>query len=307
MRRVLHVDDAHLEYDLGNLCVFDPSPLDESQLRADPDGTCAEVATRAAQSLLTRIFSLPTSAAPIGRLAQLPPPNTPIPRQKPLPKPRAPTKWEKFAQQKGIVKHKRSKLVFDEQQKEWRRRHGYKKANDAADIPIIEAKDGDEVQHTLQICRGLVCQLMCSSRESNRLTALFDAISSSRSDVRSQTLTSTFYSAQVGQDPFSQQKAQKAKVIKEQEKRQVANLKVSAKQGAHPATLRLAAALPEKGRGRPAKRKELAGDVRPPHAFAQMWSIGCLRSCAACTGHLTDPAWLELHSRLMHPRLFVRS
>ena len=135
-----------MEFDLGNLYVFDPSPLNTAQLRDDPDGVCAEVATRTTQALLAEIFSLPTTAAPIGRLAQLPSPTTLIPRHKPLPKPRAPTKWEKFAQQKGIVKKKRSKLVYDEQQKEWRRRYGYKKANDDADIPIIEAKAGDEVK-----------------------------------------------------------------------------------------------------------------------------------------------------------------
>jgi regulator of ribosome biosynthesis len=44
----------------------------------------------------------------------------------------------------GIVKRKRSKLEFDEQNDEWRRRHGYKRVNDENDIPIIEAKASDE-------------------------------------------------------------------------------------------------------------------------------------------------------------------
>ncbi len=43
----------------------------------------------------------------------------------------------------GIVKRKRSKLEFDEQNDEWRRRHGYKRVNDENDIPIIEAKASD--------------------------------------------------------------------------------------------------------------------------------------------------------------------
>lgn len=47
----------------------------------------------------------------MGRIAQLPPPSTPLPRAKPLPKPREPTKWEAFAQRKGIVKRKRGKEV----------------------------------------------------------------------------------------------------------------------------------------------------------------------------------------------------
>ncbi|GFH28268.1 ribosome biogenesis regulatory protein, partial [Haematococcus lacustris] len=65
--------------------------------------------------------------------------------QKPLPKPKPLTKWQKFAQKKGIVKKKRSKLEFDESKQEWRRRHGYKKAGDEADIPIVEARPGDKV------------------------------------------------------------------------------------------------------------------------------------------------------------------
>ena len=39
------------------------------------------------------------------------------------------TKWEKFAREKGIVKRKRSKLVFDETSGEWARRYGYNKAS----------------------------------------------------------------------------------------------------------------------------------------------------------------------------------
>ncbi len=42
-----------------------------------------------------------------------------------------------------IVKRKRSKLDFDEQNDEWRWRHGYKHVNDDNDIPIIEAKSSD--------------------------------------------------------------------------------------------------------------------------------------------------------------------
>ena len=67
---------------------------------------------------------------------------------------------------------------------------------------------------------------------------------------------------QVGDDPFTQQRKQKAQNMKAQEKRQLANMKASAKQGAAPTTLRLAAVLPEKGRGKPNKHKDAADDVR---------------------------------------------
>lgn len=42
------------------------------------------------------------------------------------------------------MKHKRSKLEWDENSQEWRRRYGYKKAGDAADTPIIEAGPDDQ-------------------------------------------------------------------------------------------------------------------------------------------------------------------
>lgn len=42
------------------------------------------------------------------------------------------------------MKRKRSKLTWDDEAQEWRRRHGYKRANDDADIPVIEARDTDQ-------------------------------------------------------------------------------------------------------------------------------------------------------------------
>jgi regulator of ribosome biosynthesis len=82
----------------------------------------------------------------VGRIAHLPKPTTPLPRAKPLPAPREPTKWEAFAQRKGIVKRKRGREVFDEEAGEYRRRHGYKRAGDEADVPIIEASTSDAVR-----------------------------------------------------------------------------------------------------------------------------------------------------------------
>lgn len=55
-----------------------------------------------------------------------------------VPKPKPLTKWQKFAQSKGIVKRKKSKFVWDETKKEWGRRYGYKKANDDSKPWLIE-------------------------------------------------------------------------------------------------------------------------------------------------------------------------
>lgn len=69
---------------------------------------------------------------------------------------------------------------------------------------------------------------------------------------------------QVGEDPFTKQRQEKNERIKKQAKQQLTNLKAAAKAGgtaALPPTLRLAATLPEHGKGRPVKRKELHGEV----------------------------------------------
>mmetsp|Transcript_28925 Transcript_28925/g.81464 ORF Transcript_28925/g.81464 Transcript_28925/m.81464 type:complete len:352 (+) Transcript_28925:246-1301(+) len=136
-----------LEFDLGNLMAFEPAALDDAKFARDGsrDEACQELAQDITQSLVAKVFGLPSEKAEVGRMALLPPPSAHLPRAKPLPKPRAPTKWEVFAQQKGIQKKKRSKLVFDEAAGEWRRRFGYKRANDDNDIAVIEATADDEI------------------------------------------------------------------------------------------------------------------------------------------------------------------
>jgi len=51
-----------------------------------------------------------------------------LPRAKPIPKPRPPTKWEQYAKEKGIVKKKKTNLVWDDAVRQWVPRYGYKKA-----------------------------------------------------------------------------------------------------------------------------------------------------------------------------------
>ncbi|KAL4446233.1 hypothetical protein ABPG77_003040 [Micractinium sp. CCAP 211/92] len=208
--------DGPLSFDLGNLTAWDASALDAAAFEGGPtatDAACQRLAQSIFQSLAARLFALPSEAAPAGRIATLPPPSTVLPREKPIPKPKPPTKWELFAQRKGIEKRKRSKLEWDEASGEWRRRYGYKRANDEAAVPVIEARPDDVV----------------------------------------------------GEDPFTKQRQEKKERVKKQEKQQLANLKAAAKAGgagALPPTLRLAAALPEHGKGRPAKRKELKGELK---------------------------------------------
>lgn len=43
----------------------------------------------------------------------------------------------------GIKNRKKDKILYDEQTQTWKRRHGYDRANDEENIPIIEAKMTD--------------------------------------------------------------------------------------------------------------------------------------------------------------------
>lgn len=70
---------------------------------------------------------------------------------------------------------------------------------------------------------------------------------------------------QPGEDPFTIMRQEKRERIRTQQKQQLANVKTAMQAGgaaAVPATLRLAAALPTKGKGAPpTKRKELRDEV----------------------------------------------
>lgn len=136
--------EGQLDFDLGNLAAFDPSPVDTQHFAADPDAACLTAASKITQALVAKLFSLPSEAADVGRVAQLPPPTTALPRAKPIPKPREPTKWEKFAQQKGITKHKRSREVWDEETQDFKRRFGFKGVKDDQ-VAVMDAKPTDQV------------------------------------------------------------------------------------------------------------------------------------------------------------------
>eukprot|EP00898_Chlorokybus_atmophyticus_P001475 jgi/Chlat1/2328/Chrsp17S02802 len=138
--------EGPLEVDLGNLLVSDPSPLDPALFgpKSDVEAACLSHARSVLQTLVAKLFALPSRPVDVGgRMVELPAPTFPLPRHKPLPRPKPPTKWERFAKEKGIVKRKRSKLEYDEKAAEWRRRYGYKRVNDEQEIPYIEAKASD--------------------------------------------------------------------------------------------------------------------------------------------------------------------
>jgi len=138
-----------LDVDVGNLLVSETTSVLEREKFSLEHGVSYEErnenvrahARDVLQRLVGDLFALPSESDVNGRFALLPPGTTKFPRSLPLPSLTKPkTKWEQFAEEKGIKKRKRSKMVFDEQQDEWKRRHGYDRANDSTKIAIVEAK-----------------------------------------------------------------------------------------------------------------------------------------------------------------------
>eukprot|EP00164_Ancoracysta_twista_P004542 GFYU01006127.1.p1 GENE.GFYU01006127.1~~GFYU01006127.1.p1 ORF type:complete len:345 (+),score=141.45 GFYU01006127.1:151-1185(+) len=144
-----HIPDKadDLEYDLGNLASFDYQPVDVKSFKAHPAKFLHENARDNFQLFVNRLFDLDSYADPEGqgRLVDLPAPTTRLPREKKVPKPKEPTKWELYAAERGIQKKKsRDRMLWDEGEQDWKPRYGYKRANDDAQYPIMEAVKGRE-------------------------------------------------------------------------------------------------------------------------------------------------------------------
>eukprot|EP01111_Echinosteliopsis_oligospora_P019122 TRINITY_DN907_c0_g1_i1.p1 TRINITY_DN907_c0_g1~~TRINITY_DN907_c0_g1_i1.p1 ORF type:complete len:312 (+),score=96.92 TRINITY_DN907_c0_g1_i1:120-1055(+) len=137
--------DDDLKYDLGRLCAFDFAPLDQEAMKKDATQHLIDLSRDNVQLLFTHIFQLPTKVVPDGVLAELPSSSSVLPRSLPLPEDKPQTTWDKFAATKGIRKIKsREKLVWDEQNQDYRRRYGYKKANDDGKQWLIPHNEHDK-------------------------------------------------------------------------------------------------------------------------------------------------------------------
>ena len=132
-----------LRYDLAHLYGLDADAFD------DFSDSALSVRSRAnVQSMINTIFALPTAphSADGGRLISLPADSAiPLPRALPPPSAPVPTKWEQFAKAKGIRGRKRGRLAYDETTGQWAPRFGYKRADDAFNESVIEARSGDAV------------------------------------------------------------------------------------------------------------------------------------------------------------------
>jgi len=130
------------ENDLGNLLGSEVNEFQlseesiEDELKARARDNC--------QLLLNELWTLPTERNQEAIVAILPPPTSLLPREKPVPVPKPPTKWEQYAKEKGIVKKKKSRLVWDDAVREWIPRFGYKKAVAETEKNwIMEYKEGE--------------------------------------------------------------------------------------------------------------------------------------------------------------------
>ena len=144
VQSALDITEAHrgeLEFDCGLLTCFDMhSNSNDDDINKSED-RLKEHSRNCLQRLVAELFNLPSESDTNGRFALLPPNLGKFPRAMRMPDmEKEKTKWELFAEEKGIKKRKRSKMVYDEQQDEWKRRYGYDRANDSTKIAIVEAK-----------------------------------------------------------------------------------------------------------------------------------------------------------------------
>jgi len=132
--------EDNLTYSLKDLAAFDITPIMQASL-------VEETSRDNIQFLVNRIFALPTVTSDWGRCAVLPEKATfALPREKPLPSVAPKTRWDKFAQERGIHKKKRGRMVWDPTIKDWAPRFGYKsvKKNEEKANWAIEVKEGED-------------------------------------------------------------------------------------------------------------------------------------------------------------------
>ena len=141
--RTKSMKEDNLAYDLKHLLATDITPIHAS---AD----IKEISRENVQLLVSQIFQMPrekTDSGPIVRLDKLEFVEQ-IPRMMPLPKPKVKSRWDKFAEERGIEKKKRSRLVWDEAARDWVPRwgsnsvkHRAEKQDWLVEVPLTSSED----------------------------------------------------------------------------------------------------------------------------------------------------------------------
>lgn len=116
--------DRPLVFDVGTLTAWDPDSIVMPKAGTKREDYFRKLARDDVQVVLNKLYATVDKEGTV----EIPEPTNILPRGKSLPQPKPPTKWEQFANRKGIKSHKgRDKLVWDEEANKWIPRYGYKK------------------------------------------------------------------------------------------------------------------------------------------------------------------------------------
>ncbi|XP_066248822.1 ribosome biogenesis regulatory protein homolog [Euwallacea similis] len=147
-----HLD---LEFDLGTLLAVDANDFNAAAYRRDMNDYFLNLARDNTQLLLNQLWELPTEKVEDAIMVKLPPPRTVLPRMKAVPKRKPLTKWQIFAQEKGITKKKKPKLTWDDQLKKWVPLYGFKRAQAEKDknwvLEVPQNADPNEDQFAKKV------------------------------------------------------------------------------------------------------------------------------------------------------------
>uniref|UniRef100_A0A1A9WFD9 Ribosome biogenesis regulatory protein n=1 Tax=Glossina brevipalpis TaxID=37001 RepID=A0A1A9WFD9_9MUSC len=123
--------EKHLEcrIDVGMMLISDPNDLEEKELKESRATYLLNLTRDNTQLLMNEIWKLPTERMDECIVAKLPQPVTILPRLRKVPGPKPLTKWEKFAKEKGLIKKKKDKKVYDEMLDKWVPTYGFKRSD----------------------------------------------------------------------------------------------------------------------------------------------------------------------------------
>lgn len=138
-------------FDLGHMLCADSNPLPALPPPTDTaarEAILSNTARDCAQALINQLLttcSITRSSDDGSLQINLPTPETHLPREKPVPKEKEKTKWERFAEKKGIKNKRRDgKLVFDEEKGDWVPKYGYKGKKTEDGDWLVEVDDKAE-------------------------------------------------------------------------------------------------------------------------------------------------------------------
>lgn len=109
------IHESSVQFDIGNLALTDLNELDNQKFKSNPNKYINNRARDLTQLLVNQLWSCDRSTDD-NQFIELPDNKIKLPRQlEYVEKPT--TKWEQFAKKKGIVKKKKERLVWDDEEK----------------------------------------------------------------------------------------------------------------------------------------------------------------------------------------------